>query len=178
MMILISIFAALTAVGAFIKIPLPPVPFTLQIFFVVLSGILLGSRGGLASQLVYIVLGLIGIPIFTEGGGPQYVLNPTFGYLIGFAFAAFIVGKMTEGIADHTFLKYLKATLVGLVVSYAFGVGHLYIILKYISKVPTSMPKILLSGFIVFLPWDIAKMFVASFIGIEVRKRVNFMQKN
>ncbi|NMA95849.1 MAG: biotin transporter BioY [Clostridiales bacterium] len=101
-MILVSIFAALTAVGAFIRIPLPPVPFTLQIFFVILSGILLGARGGLFSQLVYIALGLIGIPIFTEGGGPQYIFHPTFGYLLGFAATAFIVGKVTENAEKHT----------------------------------------------------------------------------
>ena len=76
-MILVSIFAALTAVGAFIKIPLPPVPFTLQVFFVILSGLLLGSRMGLASQIVYIALGLVGVPVFTEGGGLQYIFHPT-----------------------------------------------------------------------------------------------------
>ena len=75
-MILVSIFAALTAVGAFIKIPLPPVPFTLQVFFVILSGLLLGSRMGLASQIVYIALGLVGVPVFTEGGGLQYIFHP------------------------------------------------------------------------------------------------------
>lgn len=171
-MILVSIFAALTAVGAFIRIPLPPVPFTLQVFFVILSGLLLGSRMGFASQVVYIGLGLIGVPIFTNGGGLQYIFNPTFGYLLGFAVAAFVVGRMTEGLERPTFGKYLKASLMGLIISYLFGVSHLYIILKYVNEVPTSFSKVLISGCIVFLPWDIVKMIAASWIAKEVCSRV------
>ena len=171
-MILISIFAALTAVGAFIKIPLPPVPFTLQVFFVILAGLLLGSRMGLASQLVYIALGLIGVPVFTKGGGIQYIFHPTFGYLIGFAMAAFVVGRMVERLERSSFRQYLKASLVGLFISYLFGVSHLYIILKYVNEVPTSFSKVLMSGCLVFLPWDIAKMVAASWLANEVCSRV------
>ena len=171
-MILVSIFAALTAVGAFIKIPLPPVPFTLQVFFVILSGLLLGSRMGLASKIVYIALGLVGVPVFTEGGGLQYIFHPTFGYLIGFAIAAFVVGRMTERLRSPSFGQYLKASLIGLVISYLFGVLHLYIILKYVNEIPTSLSKVLMSGCIVFLPWDIAKMVGASWIAKGVCSRV------
>ena len=79
-----ALFVALIAVGAFIRVPLPNCPFTLQILFTTLAGIVLGSRLGAASVGIYIVLGLIGVPIFTSGGGPGYILQPTFGYLIGF----------------------------------------------------------------------------------------------
>lgn len=171
-MILVSIFSALTAVGAFIKIPLPPVPFTLQVFFVILSGLLLGSRMGFASQFVYIALGLVGVPVFTKGGGLQYIFNPTFGYLIGFAIAAFVVGRMTENLERPSFGQYLKASIVGLAISYLFGVSHLYIILKYVNEVSTSLSKVLMSGCIVFLPWDIMKMIAASWIAKEVCSRV------
>ena len=68
-------FAALIAVGAFIRIPIPYVPFTLQLFFTTLAGLLLGPKLGAASSLVYMITGLIGIPIFTEGGGPGYILS-------------------------------------------------------------------------------------------------------
>ncbi|MFU0799354.1 MAG: biotin transporter BioY [Xylanivirga thermophila] len=171
-MILVSLFAALTAVGAFIKIPLPPVPFTLQVFFVIFSGLFLGSKLGFLSQIVYIALGLIGIPIFANGGGIQYIFNPAFGYLIGFAVAAFVVGKMTEKLPKPSFGKYFIASLVGLVISYVFGVSYLYIILKYVNRVSTSFSKVMMSGCIVFLPWDIVKMAAVSWIAKEVRIRI------
>lgn len=76
-----ALFTALIAVGAFIKIPIPVVPFTLQYLFTMLAGILLGSL----SVLAYMILGLIGLPIFSEGGGIGYVFKPSFGYIIGFA---------------------------------------------------------------------------------------------
>ncbi len=86
-MVLCAMFAALIAVGAFIRIPIPYVPFTLQLFFTTLAGLLLGPKLGAASSLVYMITGLIGIPIFTEGGGPGYIFKPSFGYIIGFVLA-------------------------------------------------------------------------------------------
>ena len=75
-LILIALFAALSVVGAFVKIPTPLVPFTLQTLFCVYAGFLLGARRGFASQLLYLLIGLIGIPVFALGGGPSYVLQP------------------------------------------------------------------------------------------------------
>ena len=80
---LMALFAALTAVGAFITIPVPPVPFSLQIFFAILAGALLGSRRGAISVGVYVLLGLCGLPVFTKGAGLSYIFQPTFGYLAG-----------------------------------------------------------------------------------------------
>lgn len=94
-MILVALFAALIAVGAFIRVPVPLVPFTMQTFFVVLAGMLLGKKLGAASALVYLAIGLIGIPVFTQGG-IGYVLKPSFGYLIGFIVAAFITGAIVR----------------------------------------------------------------------------------
>ena len=77
-----GLFTALIAVGAFIKIPIPVVPFTLQYLFTMLAGLLLGSRLGTVSVLSYMLLGLAGLPIFSEGGGLWYVFKPSFGYII------------------------------------------------------------------------------------------------
>ena len=82
-MVLTALFVALTAVGAFLKIPAGAVPFTLQILFTFLAGILLGPGWGALSQLIYVLLGLAGVPLFTGGGGLGYVLQPTFGFLLG-----------------------------------------------------------------------------------------------
>ena len=78
-----ALFAALTAVGAFLKIPLGPSAITLQFFFTAMACCLLGSGCGALSQLIYVLLGLLGLPIFTAGGGFSYVLHPTFGFLLG-----------------------------------------------------------------------------------------------
>ena len=95
-MILCALFAALIAVGAFIKIPVPVVPFTLQYLFTMLSGLMLGSKWGLAAVGIYIALGLAGLPVFAQGGGIGYVLQPSFGYIIGFALGAFVTGLIAQ----------------------------------------------------------------------------------
>jgi biotin transport system substrate-specific component len=172
-MILVSLFTALTAVGAFIKIPLPPVPFTLQVFFVIFSGLLLGSRLAFASQAIYIALGLMGVPIFANGAGIQYIFNPTFGYLIGFAITALVVGAITEKTPGPSFKKYFAASFIGMLIYYAVGVSYLYIILKYVNHVSTSVSGVLVKGFLLFLPWDIVKIFAASWMAIKVYRRVN-----
>ncbi len=78
-----SLFTALIAVGAFIKIPVPVVPFTLQYLFTMLAGLILGPRLGTISVTAYMLLGLAGLPIFTEGGGLMYLAKPSCGFLLG-----------------------------------------------------------------------------------------------
>ena len=97
-----SLFTALIAVGAFIKIPVPVVPFTLQYLFTMLAGLLLGSRKGTLSVVAYMLLGLAGLPIFSEGGGFWYVLKPSFGYIIGFCLGTYVTGKIAEKIKRKT----------------------------------------------------------------------------
>ena len=91
-----GLFTALIAVGAFIKIPVPVVPFTLQYLFTMLAGLLLGARRGSLSVFAYMVLGLAGLPIFTEGGGLWYVFKPSFGYIIGFCLGTYVTGRIAE----------------------------------------------------------------------------------
>ena len=95
----------------FIRVPLPNCPFTLQILFTTLAGIVLGSRLGAASVGIYIVLGLIGVPIFTSGGGPGYILQPTFGYLIGFMVGAYVVGRIAESMDTLSFKRLLVGSI-------------------------------------------------------------------
>ena len=95
-LVLCAMFVALIAVGAFIKVPVPVVPFTLQFLFTMLAGLLLGPVNGALAVVVYIVLGLVGLPIFTQGGGPGYIFQPSFGYIIGFAVAAYVTGRIAN----------------------------------------------------------------------------------
>ncbi|MFT9076650.1 biotin transporter BioY [Ethanoligenens sp.] len=167
-LILVALFAALTAVGAFIKIPIGPVPITLQVMFTALAGVLLGPYLGALSQIVYVVLGLVGLPIFTTGGGPGYVLTPTFGYLIGFIVAAFIIGLITRRQQKLSFPIALLACLIGLLVIYAIGVPYLYLILHNVAHTPLPFSKTVIIGFVVFLPGDIAKSVLVSLLGVKI----------
>ena len=110
----IGLFTALIAAGAFIRIPVPVVPFTLQFLFTMLAGLLLGGRLGAISVGSYIVLGLIGLPVFASGGGIGYILTPTFGYLIGFCVGAFVTGKIANVQTVPSFKRILFANFIGL----------------------------------------------------------------
>lgn len=168
--ILISLFAALTAVGAFIKLPIPYVPLTMQLFFVLLSGILLGGKYGLYSQLLYIVIGLIGIPVFTNGGGIAYVLQPTFGYLLGFACASYLVGKITEYRDRLPF--YFLAMYLGLIVVYLFGVIYLYGISHYLINPSFTLKQSVWFGAIVCLPSDLIITTLTALLGYKLKRRI------
>ncbi len=163
-----GLFAALTAVGAFIKIPLPYVPLTLQVFFCLLAGILLGSKIGLISQLVYIAVGLIGLPVFTYGGGPAYVLNPTFGYLAGLLICAFTIGRLTEQMSKLTVTKLFLINLLGVLIIYAVGVPYLYLIKNVYLASETPILKVLSAGFLMTVPGDIIKSYLAALVGVKL----------
>lgn len=109
--VLFGLFTALIAIGAFIRIPVPVCPFTLQLLFTTLAGLLLGSRKGALSVALYVLLGLVGVPVFTEGGGPSYIFQPTFGYLVGFIAGAWLTGKLREMSGSWSFGKVLFANL-------------------------------------------------------------------
>lgn len=134
-MILIALFAALTGIGAFIKIPTPLVPYTLQYLFCAYAGIFLGSKDGLYSQLLYISIGLVGFPIFASGGGPAYVLQPTFGYLMGFAAGAYVIGLLIKKLKNMSFIKVYSIITIGLMMVYLLGVSYMYLIVNfYLNK--------------------------------------------
>lgn len=154
--ILCGLFAALTVVGGYIRIPLPVIPFTLQYFFVAFSGLLLGSRRGAAAQLVFLLSGLAGLPVFTKGGGPSYVFEPSFGYIVGFVFSAFAVGAYMEKVKDYSVRHCLTACLLGMLIDYALGVIHMYLILNFYLGKATSVPSVVFSGAVVFAPKDLA----------------------
>ena len=104
-----GLFTALIAAGAFIKVHVPVVPFTLQYLFTMLAGLLLGSKRGTTSVVAYMILGLAGLPIFTEGGGLWYVFKPSFGYIIGFCLGTYVTGRIAEYLKKKTVFRYLLA---------------------------------------------------------------------
>ncbi|MEG1108941.1 MAG: biotin transporter BioY [Oscillospiraceae bacterium] len=166
-MVLCALFTALIAVGAFIKIPIPGVPFSLQFLFTNMAGLLLGRRRGLISVGLYIFLGLVGLPIFTGGGGIGYVLYPTFGYLVGMAVGTYLCGLISER-GEKCFKTFLVAGLVNLLVVYALGMLHYYLIARFYVGNPVGLKTLLVSCFLIFVPGDS----LSSIVGALLAKRL------
>lgn len=174
-MVLCALFAALIAVGAFIRIPVPVVPFTLQTFFVSLAGMLLGRKLGALSALLYLFIGLVGLPVFTQGGGISYVLKPSFGYLIGFVLGAFVTGAIARKTNKPTFIRLLCAALAGLAVIYTLGSVYFYFLSNYYLGSPVGVWTALLYCFIVFVPGDGAMSVVAALVA---RRMIPALEKS
>ena len=165
--VLISLTVALTTAGAYFRIPIGPVPISLQTLFVLLAGALLGPWLGAAAMVCYIILGLIGLPLFTGGGGPQYVLSPTFGFLLSFPVSAMVVGLILnsppKGESRRMGRKLLAVT-VGTGVVYLVGVPWLGLNLLLIQEKKLGFQALLMMGMVPFLPGDILKIFLASWL--------------
>lgn len=123
----------LTIVGGLISIPIPftPIKITLQTLFVAASGLVLGGRDGALSQIAYMVLGLIGLPIFSAGGGFDYVLRPSFGYILSFPVQAFLTGFLVSRCRTLSSWKLFVCAFVGVLVSYAIGITYQVLIVAY-----------------------------------------------
>lgn len=150
-----SLFAALTAAGAYLSIPIGPVPIVLQNLFILLSGLLLGSRWGPASVAVYLLAGACGLPVFSGGmGGIGRLVGPTGGYLFGYLPAVYLIGKISEKGGERVFVD-VVAMVCGSAVIYACGVIWLQVL--------TGMTpaKTLVVGMYPFIPGDLLKIAAA-----------------
>ena len=117
--------------------------FTLQWLFVLLAGLLLGSRRAFRSVAVYLITGLIGFPVFARGGGPAYLLRPTFGFLLGFALAAWAIGFLCEKLRPTKSVTWFFTTLAGFVIYYGMGILYFYMITHLLSsQTPTALSVI------------------------------------
>lgn len=153
--VLCALFAGLIAVGAFIRIPAYPVPATLQMTFVLLAGMMLGSKRGAISAFVYLVIGLAGIPVFALGGGLGYLLQPTFGYILGFIPGAYLTGIMIEKVKNTTYRSYFGASLAGLLMVYFIGVIYFYFISRFYLNREIGAWYLLVNCFLLTLPGDV-----------------------
>lgn len=168
-MTMCAMFTVLIAVGAFIKVPIPVIPFTLQFLFTMMAGLLLGGRLGGISVTIYAVLGLIGLPIFAEGGGFWYVLKPSFGYIIGFAVGSYVTGKMVEKLKTLSFGKILVANFVGLFIVYGMGMIYYYIVCNFVIDTPIGLWPLFLYCFLLAVPGDICLCFLAAFLVKQIK---------
>jgi len=160
----ISLFAALTAVGAQVEIPNSPVPFTLQTFFVLLSGAFLGPRNGFIAQGLYLAAGALGLPVFSGASfGLARILGFTGGYLLSFPVAALLVGYLVR--LRRGYLWTLGAMLAALVVIFSVGTLYLFAVSSF------SFEQSFGAGFLIFSWWDILKLAGAAAIYTEMSKR-------
>ena len=162
---LAALMAALTAVGAFIRVPTPWSAFSMQVFFVLMAGVLLGPKYGALSQGVYIALGLLGLPIFISGGGPMYALQPTFGFLLSYIPMAAVVGHLCRREEAPGFWRIVGACLVGECVMYAIALPYMGGILNLYLGQNMTVGQILMSGMVLFLPYDAVKVVLAALLG-------------
>lgn len=164
-MILCAMFVALTAVGAFIKIPVPVVPFTLQYLFTMLAGLLLGGKRGCLAVCVYILLGLLGLPVFAQGGGIGYIFQPSFGYMIGFALGTLVTGRIAGGKNAPGYKRLLAANFAGLGIVYLLGMAYYYLISNFYLDSPIGLWPLFLYCFLLAVPGDILLCIVGAFLG-------------
>ncbi|MDD3049245.1 MAG: biotin transporter BioY [Bacilli bacterium] len=170
-MCLCSMFSVLIAVGAFIKIPISIVPITMQTLFVVLAGMILGKKNATISVLLYIVIGLIGLPVFANGGGIAYVLQPSFGYLLGFVVSAWLVGLLSEKTSQMS--KLIISAIIGMIVIYVIGIIYFAFIQHFYYGVDFTLDWLFYYLFIVYLPGDTISCILAGWIAYRLKK-MNF----
>ena len=164
--------ACLTGLGAQLKlyVPFTPVPITGQVFFVLLSGTLLGRYGGL-SQALYVGIGCLGVPWFAAGmkGGIEVLIGITGGYLIGFIIASTVIGMFTEKyLTTRAFKCQLSLMLIGIGIIYAFGAFQFSLIMH------TDFQKTMILAVIPFLPLDILKAISASIISTAILPKESY----
>jgi biotin transport system substrate-specific component len=162
----VLLLAGLTAAAAQVSIPLPftVVPFTLQPMVVLLGGAVLGARLGMAAQVVYLVAGLAGLPVFAASPvlpqGVLRLLGPTGGYLMSYPFAAFLAGLLAQSGFDRRYLTSVIAMGAGLLVIFTCGVSWL----AFFARPAVGLDAALRSGFYPFIPADVFKVLVAAAI--------------
>ncbi len=158
-MVYASLFAAMTSVGAFMIIPVGPVPITLQVLFVFMAGSMLKARWGMISMIIYVLLGIVGLPVFSGGGsGFGILLGPTGGYLVGFIAAAGLIGFLFEHRPPSHIVVNILYMFVGLIMIYILGIAQL----AFVAHLDITTAIAL--GAVPFLPADVMKAIVAAII--------------
>lgn len=172
-LILCAVFASVTSVLAQISIPLPftAIPLTMQVFAVALSGVVLGSKKGFISQLIYILMGAIGVPVFAQmRGGISVVLGPTGGFLLVFPIMALIIGYFSEKFKKPIYIMF--GMIIGLTLDYLGGTLIFMIITK------SSFIQGIMACVVPFIVLDLVKIAMATVIGVSVKQRVKIGAKS
>lgn len=163
-----ALFAALTAAGAFIHIQFFQATITLQFFFTGMAGLLLGAKLGALSQVLYVFLGLAGLPVFALGGGVGYLFHPTFGFVLGLIPAAWLIGKLGE--KTRTVRGAVLACAAGLAALYAVGIPYLALIVNVYQGGSVGTATLLAAYLLPYLPGDGAKIALCALLAPRVTR--------
>ncbi|MBN1623058.1 MAG: biotin transporter BioY [Clostridia bacterium] len=153
-LVYMAFFVSLATAGAFLKLPLPFMSVTFQLFFAILAGIILGPVRGLIAMTVYMIIGLAGLPIFTLGGGPAYVLQPSFGFILGFLPAAFFSGLVYGNSSPDNKYAVYPAYITGIITAYAIGIPYLFLILKFFLNNPDTTLISVAASMLIYIAKD------------------------
>ncbi len=170
-MALSALCTTLMVVGAYVRFPLPffAVQFTTQVFFLLVTGLLLPPVYSAGALSTYVLLGLLGFPVFSQGGGPHTLLTPNFGYLLGFIFSAFVTSLVLRKLYGKRF-AYMLAATVGVLAVYMIALPYVAF-LSYVYQAKPVVFKTLMTGyFLSFLPLDLVKAAGAAIIAKQVRQ--------
>ncbi|MDE6558067.1 MAG: biotin transporter BioY [Clostridia bacterium] len=163
-----SLFVALMIAGAFIKIPFPFMPLTFQTVFAVLAGLMLGWRKGMIAMSAYAVMGLIGIPVFTTGGGFTYVLMPSFGYILGFIASAGVAGIGYSG--RKKLWQIILLALAAFLTDYVFGIS--YFIAVWQLNGYSGLWSAVVTYNVFYMPKDAVLTVLAAFLSFAVTPQI------
>lgn len=172
----VAMFVALMAIGANLTamITFGSIPLTMQTFFAIMAGALLGSRLGSLSMVVYMIVGLIGVPVFAGfQAGPGTVLTPTFGFIVSFIFVAYATGKIIEARTEPALPRFFAACFVGLFLNYFIGTTLMYLALNFwVTGSHGISYAMAWTGMLPFIPKDIFFTIVAAVIAPRIYRRV------
>ncbi len=167
----IAMFSALMAIGANLTsfLIIGGVPITLQTFFAILAGLLLGSKLGAASMVVYAFIGLAGVPVFAKfSGGMDTIISPTFGFIVSFILLAYVVGLIAERFPTRK--GFVAAALAGLAINYLFGTNWMYAAYKLWFAAPEGFTYMMAWAWMVPpLPKDLILAVLAGFFGFRLK---------
>lgn len=165
-----ALFSALTAVLSQIYILIGTIPINLALLSIFLSGAILGWKLGAVSQLVYVLLGLVGVPVFAGfSGGFGIVIGPTGGYIVGYIIAALLTGIIAEKIRGNRYIVLTIAMLVGLSACYVLGTAWF----MYVTA--TSLKSAISACVAPFILWDLLKIVFAVMLSVRLKKVLKFL---
>ncbi len=165
-----ALFCTLICIGSFIRIPMPNMmPMTLQTLFVLLTALVLPLKASILATITYMTLGLIGLPIFSGGGGLGYILMPNFGFIIGFVVATTIISVITEKLKYSKLWQYIVSSLFGIAVIYIIGIVYFAFITNVYNNNDYSWIWFIQTVFLPFLPKEIICIILASLSAYKIK---------
>lgn len=166
----VSLLLALLIISSQFSLPIGPVAISLQTLIVLIIGLTLTAKQAVLTTSLYLVVGLIGLPVFTQAmGGPYSVLLPSFGFILSFIPAAWIIAKVRTMKLRNEKSQYILAVFWGQLIIYLIGISYMAFILVFYLGNEMSLWRILSIGMLPFIPGDILK----SVIAISIAKRLN-----